>query len=264
MPVLAFLRRRIGWIAFLSITLVAPSCADEAPLVAAASNLKFALDEVAAGFERDTGKRVRVTYGSSGNFYRQIVQGAPFELFLSAEEAFVLQLADQGLTVDRGELYALGKIALLVPRSGALRPDPSLKDLAAALEDGRLTKFAIANPEHAPYGGAAREVLQHAGLWEKLQPRLVLGENVSQAAQFALSGSAQGGIVAYSLALAPGIARSSAHVPLPEDWHTPLRQRMVLMKGAAQTAREFYRYLQQPAARAILMRYGFALPGKGG
>lgn len=258
------MRRWIGWIAFLSVTLVAPACASAVPVVAAASNLKFALDEIAARFERDTGRRVRVTYGSSVNFFRQIVQGAPYELFLSAEEDFVLQLAGRELTVDRGELYAFGKLALLVPRGGPLAADPTLKDLAAALEDGRLMKFAIANPDHAPYGRAAREALQHAGLWEKLQPRLVLGENVSQAAQFALSGSAQGGIVAYSLALAPGIAASSVHVPLPDDWHTPLRQRMVLLKAAGQTAREFYRYLQQPAARAILMRYGFALPGKGG
>jgi molybdate transport system substrate-binding protein len=235
--------------------------ASSAPLVAAAADLRFALDEVAAQFARDTGLRVRVVYGSSGNFRRQIAEGGPFELFLSADEAYVLALAKEGYLVDDGVLYAIGRIALVIPEGSPLRPDPSLQDLAAAVAAGRVGRFAIANPEHAPYGRAAREALTAAGAWEGLQGRLVLGENVAQAAQFAVSGSAQGGIVALSLALAPGALAGARHVTIPASMHQPLRQRMALTKRATETARVFYRYLQSPAATAILQRYGFTAAG---
>lgn len=228
--------------------------------VAAASNLKFALEELAAGFERETGHRLRLVFGSSGNFSSQILQGAPFHLFLSADEDFVLRLADAGLTVDRGRVYALGRIGILVPRGSPVKADPGLRDLAAALRDGRLQRFAIANPAHAPYGQRAREALQHAGLWTAIEPRLVMGENIAQAAQFALSGSTQGGIVARSLALAPALAGRSDFALIPADWHRPLPQRMVLLKGAPPAARAFHDHLATPAAQAVLARHGFETP----
>lgn len=234
--------------------------ADSAPLVAAASDLRFALDEAAQTFTRETGMSVRIVYGSSGNFRRQIAEGGPFELFLSADEAYVFALAKEGRTVDEGVVYAIGRIALVLPEGSPLRLDPGLRDLAAAAADGRLRKFAIANPEHAPYGRAAREALIAAGAWEEVRDRLVYGENVSQAAQFATSGSAQGGIVALSLALAPGALGTARFVPVPDSMHRPLRQRMVLTKRARATARAFYGFLQQGSARAILERYGFVLP----
>ncbi|MBA4175801.1 MAG: molybdate ABC transporter substrate-binding protein [Leptothrix sp. (in: Bacteria)] len=228
--------------------------------VAAASDLKFAVEEVAAQFEKQTGQRLRLVFGSSGNLHAQIVQGAPFHLYMSADEDFVFRLADAGLTADRGRLYAVGRIGILVPAGSPLRADGELEDLAAALQDGRLRKFAIANPEHAPYGMRAREALQHAGLWPALQGRLVLGENVSQAAQFATSGAAQGGIVAQSLALAPAVAQRSSFGLIPESWHRPLRQRMVLLKNAPAAAVAFYGHLSTPAARAVMQRHGFAMP----
>jgi molybdate transport system substrate-binding protein len=230
------------------------------PLVAAASDLRFALDEAAAAFKRDTGNDVRIVYGSSGNFRRQIADGAPFELFLSADEALVLALAKEGRTLDDGALYATGRLVLVVPEGSALELDPQLGDIAPAIAAGRLRKFAIANPEHAPYGRAAQQALTAAGAWTAIVPHLVLGENVSQAAQFALSGSAQGGIVALSLALAPGVLGSARYAVVPATMHEPLRQRMVLTRRAGARARAFYRYLQEPPARAILERYGFALP----
>ena len=238
------------------------AAAADAPLVAAASDLRFALDEIAAQFARDTGTSVRIVYGSSGNFRRQIAEGAPFELFMSADEAYVLALAKEGRTVDDGVPYAIGRIALVVPEGSSLRLDPRLQDLAAAAVDGRVRKFAIANPEHAPYGRAAQEALTAAGAWDAIRPRLVLGENVAQAAQFALSPSAQGGIVALSLALAPDVLGSARYVAIPEAMHQPLRQRMALTKRAGSVARGFYEYLQQPAARAVFKRYGFALAGE--
>jgi molybdate transport system substrate-binding protein len=244
----------------LALTVCLPSQAQTVATVAAASDLKFAIEEVAAQFEKNTGQRLRLVFGSSGQFKTQILQGAPFHLFMSADENFVYELADAGRTEDRGRAYAVGRIGIMVPKDSALKADGELKDLAAALQDGRLQKFAIANPEHAPYGARAREALQHQQLWDGLQGKLVLGENISQAAQFATSGSTQGGIIAYSLALAPSVARLGSFALIPESWHQPLRQRMVLVKGAQPAARAFYEHLATPAAQAIMVRYGFAMP----
>lgn len=230
------------------------------PTVAAASDLKFALEEVAARFERDTGHRLRLVFGSSGNLYSQILQGAPFQMFMSADEDFVVRLHDAGRTPDRGRLYAVGRIGIKVPDGSPLKADGELKDLAAALRDGRLRRFAIANPEHAPYGMRAREALQHAGLWEAIRPRLVYGENISQAAQFATSGSAQGGIIALSLALAPSVKALGDFALIPAHWHLPLRQRMVLLKDAPPALRAFYDHLATPPAQAVMKRYGFETP----
>lgn len=232
------------------------------PNVAAASDLQFALTEIAERFERETGQGVKLSFGSSGNFARQIHHGAPFEIYLSADEEYVLQLAKDGLTRDDGTLYAVGRIVMMVPDGSPLAADGSLKDLQQALDDGRLVKFAIANPEHAPYGRRAEEALRHAGLWDRIEERLVLGENVSQAAQFATSGSTQGGIIAYSLALAPKVSELGVFDLIPEAWHAPLRQRMVLLKDAGEVAESFYDYAQGPAAREIFRRYGFVLPGE--
>ena len=242
----------------LSPALAAAS--DAAPLVAAAADLRFALDEIAADFKRATGHDVRIVYGSSGNFRRQIAEGAPFELFLSADEAYVLALARGGFMVDDGVAYAIGRLALVVPAGSPLKLDGELGDLAAAVADGRVRRFAIANPEHAPYGRAAREALQKAGAWDSIRDRLVLGENVSQAAQFAVSGSAQGGIVALSLARSPEVQGRGRFVAIPERLHAPLVQRMALTKRAQATAREFYAWISGPQARAVLLRHGFTVP----
>jgi molybdate transport system substrate-binding protein len=235
--------------------------AQGAPTVAAAADLQFALTEIASAFKAEAHEEVQLAFGSSGNFFRQIQQGAPFDMFLSADEKFVLDLAAAGLTIDEGALYAVGRIVLIVPHGSPLKADGTLADLAVALRDGRLKKFAIANPEHAPYGRRAEEALRQAGLWDQIKDRLVLGENVSQAAQFATSGGAEGGIVAYSLALSPNVSELGAFALIPEHWHEPLRQRMVLLKGAGETARRFYHFVQSPSGRSILKRYGFVLPG---
>ena len=268
---------------------------DDVPVVAAASDLQFAVAEIAEAFAaqswrtgagagrsegesaaasseaRETaggggggegGMAVRLVMGSTGQFARQIRQGAPFELFMAADEQYVLDLHRDGFTRDAGDLYALGRIAMIVPSDAALGADGTLESLRRALAEGRIRRFAIANPDHAPYGQRAREALRHAGLWESIQPHLVLGENVSQAAQFALSGNAEGGLVAYSLALAPKLSARSAYELIPADWHAPLRQRMVLLRGAGPVAKAFYAYLQSPSARKILVRHGFVLPGE--
>ncbi len=231
-------------------------------LVAAAANVKFALDAVAQQFRAETGSGVRIAYGSSGNHTQQLLQGAPFELFLSADEGSVFRLADAGRTLDRGTLYAEGLAVLIAPHGSPLRVDGRFDGLRAALAEGRIRRFAIASPEHAPYGRAAEQALRSQGLWEALKPLLVLGENVSQAAQFATSPASQGGIIPLSLALAPEIGRLGSYAMIPAEWHAPLLQRMVLLRNAGPVARAFHAYLQQPAARAILRRFGFARPGE--
>ncbi|MDM7456002.1 MAG: molybdate ABC transporter substrate-binding protein [Tepidimonas sp.] len=230
------------------------------PTVAAAADLKFAVQEVAELFEQQTGQKLRLVFGSSGNFYAQILQGAPFHLYMSADEDYVLKLADAGKTLDRGRLYAYGRIGIIVPKGSPLKADGELRDLAAALKDGRLRKFAIANPEHAPYGRRAQEALQHAGLWSAIEPKLVYGENIAQTAQFATSGSTDGGIIALSLAKSPQLAALGDFALIPAEWHQPLAQRMVLLKDAPQAAREFYAFLATAPAQAIMTRYGFVMP----
>lgn len=228
--------------------------------IAAASDLQFALEAVREQYRLDTGHSVQAIYGSSGNFYRQIREGAPFQMFMSADESYVRQLDEAGFTEDAGVLYAQGRIVLIAPHDSVLQPDDNLQGLREALDKGLIQRFAIANPEHAPYGRRAEEALRHAGLWEALQEHLVLGENVSQAAQFATSGNTQGGIIAYSLALAPNVSRLGSYSLIPQDWHEPLRQRMVLLKGAPPALHEFYAYLQGARAREIMRQFGFELP----
>lgn len=228
--------------------------------VAAASDLKFALQAIAADFERKSGHRLRLVFGSSGQFFTQIRQGAPFHLFMSADEDFVFRLADEGRMQDRGQVYGVGRIGLFVPHGSALKPDGQLKDLAAALADGRLQRLAIAHPAHAPYGARAREALTHAGLWPAIEPRLVIGENISQAAQFASTGAAQGGIIALSLVMAPALAALGRFELIPEGFHKPLVQRMVLLKGAPPAAVAFHAYLSQPKAQEVMARFGFTRP----
>ena len=259
------LRNRVAAACLAVTLLLGPSFATAqtaAPVVAAASDLQFALEEIAAAFESETGMEVRLAMGSTGNFARQIREGAPFQIFMAADEQFILDLHRDGFTRDEGDLYAVGRIVMMVPHGSTLSVDGKLDSLAAALSAKRITRFAIANPDHAPYGMRAREALQHKGLWDALQPHMVLGENVSQAAQFALSGNTQGGIIAYSLALAPNVQARGSYELIPQDWHQPLRQRMVLLKNAGPVAEAFHAYINGPSAREIMKRYGFGLPGE--
>lgn len=260
MPFIFARRSILALLSSLILTAVPAFAQDDAPVVAAAADLKFAVTEIAEAFKAETGQEVKLSFGSTGNFARQIREGAPFQMFMAADEKFVKQLAADGFTRDKGALYAEGRVVIMVPHGSALKPDETLDNLAAMLDAGTITRFAIANPEHAPYGLRAEESLKHRGLWDKVQPHLVLGENVSQAAQFALSGNAEGGIIAYSLALAPEVSAQGTFALIPADWHDPLLQRMVLLKDAGPVAEAFYAYISTPAARAIMEKYGFVLP----
>lgn len=256
------LLRAIGCLAALWLT-VGPALvltAQRAPAIAAAANLNFALTEVATQFADHRGARVDLVFGASGTLTRQIQDGAPFEMFLAADEEFPDKLAAAGLTRDAGVVYAIGRLAIFAPKESPFSPDDRLAGLARALSAGAVRRFAIANPEVAPYGRAAEAVLRKRGLWDALRPYLVLGDTVSQAAQFASTGNAAGGIIAYSLVLAPGLSGRGTYALLPEADHPPLRQRMVLLKRAGAVAEQFFQYVRGAEAQAILRRYGFEVP----
>ncbi len=239
--------------------------------VVAASDLKFALARVMEQYKKDFNQDVQVTYGSSGNLARQLEQGLPADMFMSADESLVFRLAKAGKTRNKpnnaantpnaaepGDLYALGRLALVVPIDSPLELEPQIK----ALQSGwpPQAKFAIANPEHAPYGRASMQAMQALGVWGGVQPHLVLGENVAQATQFVASGAAQMGVTALSLAQAPEVKAAARHIVLPSRLHGPLRQRMVLLKGASPQAVNFYQYLMSAPARAMLEQYGLEAP----
>lgn len=233
--------------------------AQRPPTIAAAANLNFALTEIKGRFVRERGTPVEIVFGASGTLTRQIQDGAPFELFLAADEEFPKQLTAAGLTRDAGIVYAVGRLVVFAPAGSPLTVDARLDGLARLVKAGNSGKFAIANPEVAPYGEAAEAVLRKRGLWDLLRPQLVLGDSIAQAAQFATTGNAIGGLVAYSLVLGPGFADRGKYAVIPESDHPPLRQRMVLLKRAGTTAVEFYRYLQGDEARGIFRKHGYGV-----
>lgn len=238
----------------------APGAAQKAPTIAAAANLNFVLDEIADTFARARKMRVELVFGASGNLTRQIRDGAPFELFLAADEEFPNQLTAAGLTRDAGAVYAVGRLVIFAPKGSPLTVDERLDGLARLAKAGGVSRFAIANPEIAPYGKAAEAVLRKRGLWDSIRPRLVLGDSVTQAAQFATTGNAVGGLIAYSLVLAPDFGDRGVHAVISDADYPPLRQRMVLLKRASPTAVQFYDYILSDAARAIFRKHGYAVP----
>ena len=255
--------RRISAAILLTLAAsVAPGVLAEqnAPRIAAAANLNTVLDDIAARFEREHGSRVEVVFGASGALTRQIQDGAPFELFMSADEDFPKKLAAAGLTRDPGVVYAVGRLALFAPKGSPLVVDERLDGLARLAKTGGLTRFAIANPAVAPYGKAAEAVLQKHGLLEAIRPRLIFGDTIAQAAQFATTGNAVGGLIAYSIALDPQFAGRGTSALIPEADHPPLRQRMVVLKRAGPVAQQFYEYLQGSVARETFKKHGYGVP----
>jgi molybdate transport system substrate-binding protein len=230
------------------------------PRIAAATNLNFALTAIAEQFARDRGTPVDLVFGASGTLTRQIQEGAPFELFLSADEGFPRQLTAAGLTRDAGVVYATGRLVLFAPKGSPLTVDEGLIGLGRLLKRGGVTRFAIANPDVAPYGKAAEAVLKKRGLWDAIRPQLVLGDTIAQTAQFATTGNAVGGLLAYSIASSPEVATRGAYALIPAGDHPPLRQRMVLLKRAGPIATQFYDYIRGRAARAVLATYGYDVP----
>ncbi|MBI2471741.1 MAG: molybdate ABC transporter substrate-binding protein [Planctomycetes bacterium] len=229
-------------------------------LIAAASDLNFAMNEICRDFEKThPGIRVEVSYGSSGNFYAQIKQGAPFDIFFSADASYPERLEEEGFAVKgQRKIYAIGKIVLLVPKNSSLNPQ---KGLIIVLNP-KIKKIAIANPKHAPYGRAAEESLRYYGLLDKVQGKLVFGENISQTAQFVQTGAADAGIIAMSLAISPGMSESGSYWIIPTESYSRLEQAYtVLQRGKDKSSvKTFLEFVQAKKGKKVLSDYGFILP----
>ncbi len=227
--------------------------------VAAAADLKFAMDEIVVSFNKNhSGNEVQVVYGSSGKFHTQIQQAAPYDLFFSADIAFARELVKQGLAASDVKPYAIGRIVLWSSEMDAA------KMTLANLADPKIIKIAIANPKHAPYGKRAEEALRSAGLWDKVQAKLVYGENISQTAQYVMSGNAQAGIIALSLVLNPELSKKGGYYLIPGSLHNPLEQGFIITRMGADKplAKKFADFMDSKQARSIMTKYGFVLPGE--
>jgi molybdate transport system substrate-binding protein len=254
MSVRRFLLGALVWLLFV------PCAGAQTPLrIAAASDLQAVFPALTARFERDTRHTVDVSFGSSGNFFAQLQNGAPFDLFFSADADYPKRLESSGLTVP-GTLveYGNGRLVLWT------RNDTHL-DLArglAVLAEPGVRRIAIANPEYAPYGRAAVAALRHEGLYDRVRTKFVLGENISQAAQFAQSGNADAGLIALSLALAPTMRASGRYIDIPASYHPPITQAVVVLRASRQTdvARQFIAFLQRPENQRALQGAGFVVP----
>lgn len=225
-------------------------------LVAAAADLQFAFTEIGERFEAETGQKVTFTFGSTGNLTTQIENGAPFDILAAANVSFVDRLTEKGLTIpETQQLYAQGRIVLVVNRNSGLQAT-DLEDL----RDPTITRIAIANPEHAPYGMAAREAMQSVGVWADIEDKLVLGENVAQTLQFVQTGDAPVGIVALSIANVPEVTGTL----IAAELHEPINQALTVIKNTPheEAARAFIEFVNSPEGREIMKRYGFLLPGE--
>ncbi|HEX9742755.1 MAG TPA: molybdate ABC transporter substrate-binding protein [Nitrospiraceae bacterium] len=230
-------------------------------VVAAASDLNFAFKEVITQFERQTGTEVRLTLGSSGNLFSQIQNGAPFDLYFSADIRYPQKLEQSGHGVPASLYqYAVGRIVVWTRKQSALAVESRGMEV---LLDPSIRRIAIANPKHAPYGRAAEAALKHFQVYEPVRAKLVLGENISQAAQFVESGAADVGIIALSLALAPAMTDLGRFWMVPAEAHPPLEQGAVLLKNGANqdAARAFLEFIKGTEGRDIMRRNGFVVPG---
>lgn len=232
-------------------------------LVAAAADLNFAIKDIIAEFEHKTGHQVKLSLGSSGNFMMQISNGAPFELYFSADIGFPRQLEEKHLTVP-GTLfsYAVGRIVVWVSKDS---PIDVQKLGMNALLDPSIKKIAIANPKHAPYGRAAVAALKHFNLYDQVEPKFVLGENISQTAQFVQSGNADIGIIALSLAMAPSMKEAGRFWEIPLTAYPRMEQGGVILEtarknGNYEAVKQFADWVTAPTGRAVLKRYGFYMP----
>lgn len=236
-------------------------CAAQEITVAAAADLQFVMQDVGVRFQSETGKSVKMIYGSSGNFTQQLQNGAPFDMFFSANLDYPEQLDAAGLT-EPGTFYqyAIGKIVVWVPNDSKLDLSSGLK----ALLDPSIKKIAIANPQHAPYGKAAVAALQKENLYDQVKDKFVLGENISQTASFVASGSADVGMIALSLALSPNMKDKGRYAEVPGDDYPAIEQACVIIRSSKNkdVARQFLKFIQSPPIKELFKKYGFAIPNQ--
>jgi molybdate transport system substrate-binding protein len=246
------------------LTLFAISCLylgnvfAQVPAIAVAANMKDAFAEIVMAFKAPNKAEIKVVYGSSGNFTAQIMNGAPFSLLIAADEQFPLELYKNGKTVDEGAIYAIGKLALIAKISSGIQLRDSRADIAQAI--GKANKIAIAKPELAPYGRAAVQYLKAEGLWDLAKNKLVYADNIGLATTYVVTGAADLGLTALSLAKSPEVAKETSFLLIQPGSYEPIKQRMVVMKGAPPEALDLYRFMQGSQAKAILQKYGYITP----
>src|SRR6202453_3293980 len=248
--------RRLSLTAVLAVSCISQLCIAQEITVAAAADLHFAMQDIAGHFEKQTGKMVKPTYGSSGNFFQQIQNGAPFDVFFSANLDYAKKLEDAGLTVPGSYYpYAKGKIVIWVRNDSKL----DLSSGMQALLDPSIKKIAVRSEEHAPYGQAAVAAMQNVKIYEKVKDKFVLGENISQTASFVVSGGADVGIVALALALSPNMKDKGRYVEVPAGEYPPIEQACVILASSRnkETARQFLAFIKTPAIGDLLRSYGF-------
>ena len=258
--------RSVSYLALLALPAISLSshlCMAQEISVAAAADLQFAMQDIASRFQKETGTTVKATYGSSGSFLQQIQNGAPFDVFFSANLDYPKKLEAAGLT-EPGSYsgYARGKIVIWVPSGSKIDLSSGMK----VLLDPSIRKIAIANPLHAPYGQAAVAALQHENIYDGVKDKFVLGENISQTASFVVSGAADVGIVALSLALSPNMKDKGRYVEVPTTDYPPIEQACVILRSSKnkKLAEQFLAFVKTPAIRDVLKSYGFAVPEEPG
>jgi molybdate transport system substrate-binding protein len=250
-------KRCVLTLGVLASLLSGPRAQAERATAAVAAGMKFAMDDIAAEFRKAHPKdSFEVVYGSTGKLQTQVQQGAPFDLFFSADSTAPLDLAKAGLAGTEMRIYAIGHLAIW-----STTVDAS-KLTVADLTNPKFTRIAIGNPKVAPYGKRAEEALRKAGIWDKVESRLVFGENVTQTAQFVESGNAQVGLIALSLAISPELAKKGGYALVPDDMHQPLEQGFIVTKRGVgnPVASAFAKFMQSKEAKTILLRYGYTLP----
>jgi molybdate transport system substrate-binding protein len=226
--------------------------------VAVAANMKEAFTEINLAFKAAGNSDIRIVYGSSGNFTAQIINGAPFNLFISADEHFPIELYKKGKAIDEGAIYAIGKLAIIAKNSAGMRLATDKADLIRAIN--KANKIAIAKPELAPYGKAAIEYLKAEGLWDIAKDKLIYGDNIGIATMYVVTGAADLGFTALSLAKSAEVAKETHFILVNSKLYEPIAQRMVLIKGAPREAITLYQFMQGPQTKLILQKYGYSTP----
>lgn len=246
--------------ALMQVWLAPGGRAAEEVRIAAAASFREALDAIIAGYQQSTAVKVTVIYGATGNLMRQIALSAPFDLFLAADEESPRRLAADGFTANVPEVLVSGRLSLVWSLQSAIAPGNDFAGLRAAVASGTIRRFAIANPEIAPYGRAAKEALDKLGLLPALQNRFAFAENIGQTAQYVATGAAEAGIVARSLAVVEPLRSQVGSLDIPADFHAPINQAFVILKRAGAEAGKFALHLKSAQAYAIFDRHGFARP----
>jgi molybdate transport system substrate-binding protein len=247
------------WMILLAVVLLGEFGAAQSITVAAAADLQFAMQDIAAGFQKQTGKQIKLIYGSSGNFFQQIQNGAPFDMFFSANLDYPKQLESSGLAAPGSYYqYAKGKIVVWVPNDSKVNISSGLKSFL----DPAVKKIAVANPQHAPYGQAAVAAMQSEGIYDKVKDKIVTGENISQTASYVVSGAADAGVIALSLALSPNMKGKGRYFEIPAAEYPPINQACIILNSSKdkETANQFLSYLKTKVVAETLQRYGFDMP----